>query len=104
MLSVDIGESNTLNERTLRMHAISHFPIENRKASMDCLSFALCFVGTKQSGRKLRARNYKRCLITSKKMPQKLFAVSVPCLMTGTLSHYPSKQSMHALRSQLGNG
>ena len=37
MLSVDIGESNTLNERTLRMHAISHFPIENRKASMDCL-------------------------------------------------------------------
>ncbi len=34
---------------------------------------------------KIRARNYKRCLITSKKKPQKLFAVSVPCLMTGAL-------------------
>ncbi len=34
---------------------------------------------------KIRARNYKRCLITSKKKPQKLFAVSVPRLMTGAL-------------------
>ncbi len=34
---------------------------------------------------KIRASNYKRCLITSKEKPQKLFAVSVPCLMTGGL-------------------
>ncbi len=34
---------------------------------------------------KIRARNYKRCLIISKKKPQKLFALSVPYLMTGDL-------------------
>ena len=34
---------------------------------------------------KIRARNYKRYLITSKKKPQKLFPVSVLCLMTGAL-------------------
>ena len=34
---------------------------------------------------KIRARNYKRCLIISKKKPQMLFALSVPRLMTGAL-------------------
>ncbi len=34
---------------------------------------------------KIGARNYKTCLIISKEKPQKLFSLSVPCLMTGTL-------------------
>ena len=51
---------------------------------------------------KIRARNYKRCLIISKKKLQKLFAVSVPRLMTGAL--YRTVPPNHALRSQLGNG
>ncbi len=34
---------------------------------------------------KIRARNYKRCLITSKEKRQKLYTLSVPCLMIGAL-------------------
>ncbi len=61
---------------------ISQFPIENRKASMDCLEgHNLGRDNTKWQKTlkvKIRARNYKRCQITSKEKRQKLFAVSVP--------------------------
>ncbi len=54
--------------------SISHFPIENHKAST-----AENYKGNNWS------KKYKRCLIISKEKPQKLFALSIPCLMTGTL-------------------
>ena len=42
-------------------------------------------------------------VISSEKKPQRLFAVFVPCLMIGALDRtVPPKQSIHALRSQLG--
>ncbi len=63
------------------MRIISHFLIEDRKASMDCLEGQIKVAEALKV--KIRARNYKRCLITFKKKPQNLFAVSVPCLMTG---------------------
>ncbi len=71
-----------------------HFPVENRKESKDCLEgkskVAENFIS------KIRARNYKRLLITSKKKPQKVFALSVQCLMTGALYRTVPPNNLYA--------
>lgn len=84
------------------IYLISHFPVENRKESMDCSE------GQTQSDTKLLnagigARKYKRCLVVFKEKPQTLLALYVQCFTIGLL-HCPSKQSMHVLRSSFGNG
>ncbi len=64
---------------------LPHFPIENAKHSWIVWRDNAKWQKTFKV--KIGARNYKRCLIISKKKPQKLFALSVPCLMTGALYH-----------------